>query len=125
MQPKTRFFELAKKLSKKSDHHSHKIGVVVTKGNKVISLGFNKLSTHTKSPHPYKSLHAEISALLGVEDVSNCVAYVYRETKDGKPACSKPCPSCESALRIANLKGVFYTNSNQQGWSFENWRKNQ
>ena len=117
---KIRFFELARRLSKHSDHYQHKLGCVIVRKNKILSVGFNKLSTHPKSPHAYHSLHAEISALIGLsyEDLRYCVAYVYRETKDGKTALARPCPSCERALKLAGIRGVYYTTNTELGWEF-------
>lgn len=108
---KSKFFKLAKKLSEKSDHHSHHLGCVIVNKNSVISVGFNQLKTHSKSPHKYKMLHAEISALLGntYRELKGCTAYIYREHRSGEKALAKPCPSCEIALKEAGIKKVCYT----------------
>ena len=108
---KLKHFDLAKKLSYKSDHHTFAIGCVLARGNKVVGVGFNKLKTHPRSNHSYKMLHAEISALLGVsrDDLRGCDAYLYRETKNGMKALSRPCATCEAALREAGIERVFYT----------------
>lgn len=108
---KQRFFELAKKLSVKSNHPKHQLGCVIVNKNRIVGVGFNKFKTHTKSNHAFQMLHAEVDALLGVAraDLKGCTAYVYRETKDGAPAMSKPCAACEIALKDAGIKTVFYT----------------
>jgi len=122
MNPKEKFFRLAKRVSQRSDHHSHKIGCVIVYKNRVISIGFNRLCTHPKSIHKHKSLHAEISALIGIplEELKNCVAYVYRETKDGNAALSKPCEACEQALRMSGIKRVYYTV--ERGWACQDYK---
>lgn len=119
---KNKFFDLAKKLSKKSQHHSYKMGCVIVNKNKVVSLGINKIKTHTKSPHRFKMLHAEIDAVLGIdqEELKGCTAYVYRGTKDGKPAMSKPCPACQTILKEAGIKQVYYTVDNETGFDYIN-----
>lgn len=35
--------------------------------------------------------------------------YLYREYKDGKLACSRPCQSCMAMLRDFGIKKIFYT----------------
>lgn len=107
---KSRFFDIAKAASKHSDHPAHKLGAVIVKGNKVVSVGFNKNKTHTKSNHAWKRLHAEISAIIKAkQDLTGCSIYVYRETKNGDLGMSKPCPSCFSAIRESGIKIVYYT----------------
>lgn len=108
---KMKFFDLARRVSKNSNHHQHKIGVAIVNKNSVISLGFNKLQTHPRSKHPYKSLHAEVHSLIGLayNELKGCHAYVYRERKDGTPALSKPCPSCHMALKEAGIKKIYYS----------------
>lgn len=108
---KIKYFELAKQLSFKSDHHSHKLGAVIIRKNKIVGLGFNKYKTHPKSFHPWKHTHAEFDALLGCsrEDLKGASIYVYRQTKSGIRALSKPCASCMSMLTQAGISDIFYT----------------
>jgi deoxycytidylate deaminase len=51
-------FALAQKISRLSSHHSHKLGAVIAKRNKVVSVGYNQIKTHPVSTHPYQQLHA-------------------------------------------------------------------
>lgn len=108
---KPKFFDLARKLSKKSEHHQHHLGCVIVNGNKVIGLGFNKNKTHTKALTEFKTLHAEVSAIINAdeEDLIGSEAYVYRETKLGKLGLSKPCSYCENMLRSVGISKVYYT----------------
>lgn len=109
---KVKFFDIAKSISKHSDHPHHKLGAVISKGNRVISLGFNKNKTHTRSNHNWKRLHAEISAIIKAkQDITNCYIYIYRETKDGQIAMARPCCSCMQAIKEAGIKKIFYTSS--------------
>lgn len=104
------FIKLAKKESAKSDHHSHKLGCIIVKNNKVIGMGHNRLKTHTKSWHPHKSIHAEFMAALNCNfDLRDSVIYVYREHKNGVSALSRPCPSCWKWLMQSGAKSVIYT----------------
>jgi len=103
--------EVAKKLSKKSTS-KFKLGCVIANKNKIVCVGHNHMEkTHPKVKSQWHTLHAELHALIGTSEVDTkgCVAYVYRETKDGKPANSRPCPMCESALRMSGIKRVYYT----------------
>lgn len=107
---KLKFFEIAKAASKHSDHPAHKLGAVIVKGNKIISVGFNKNKTHTKSNHAWKRLHAEISAILKAkQDLTGCSIYVYRETKNGDLGIAKPCSSCSAAIKETGIKKIYYT----------------
>lgn len=107
---KQRFFDLARKLSDHSDHPQHKLGAVIVKRNRVVSVGFNKNKTHPKSTAHYSRLHAEMCAILNAKsDVSGCDIYVYRETRDGKLGLSKPCDACQAAIEEAGINRVFYT----------------
>lgn len=114
---KLKFFDLARKLSKKSNHHQHKLGCVIVKRNRIIGLGFNQIKTHTKSNNEFKMLHAEISALLGIsyEDLDGCDVYIYREHKNSIRAMAKPCSACEQALKMAGIKRVFFTIEDDYG----------
>lgn len=112
---KMKFFQLAKKLSYSGTHWQHKVGACVIRKNRVVSTGFNQVKTHTKSPHPYNMLHAELAAIIGCsyEELDGATIYVYRQHRDGNPAMSKPCPICEAALRQAGIKKVFYSANNE------------
>lgn len=105
-----KFFDLAKKVSKLSNHHHHKIGSVIVRGSKIISVGTNNLKTHPKSTHPHFSLHSEMAAiLLAKQDLKDCELYVFRETKDGNWALSRPCQYCWKLIFASGIKEVHFT----------------
>jgi dCMP deaminase len=107
---KIKFFDLAKTLSKHSDHPQHKLGAVITRGNKVVSIGYNKNKTHTKSNHCWKRLHAEISAIIKArQDLTGCSIYIYREKKDGSFGLARPCHTCMLAIKEAGITKAHYT----------------
>lgn len=108
---KPKFFQLAKVVSARSDHHSHLIGCVITKKNRVVSVGHNQMKTHPRTTHLFKFLHAEAHAILGtpLSDLKGATAYIYREHKDGKLALSRPCCSCLGMLRVVGIKKICYT----------------
>jgi deoxycytidylate deaminase len=106
-----KFEKLLKKLTYHSMHHSHKISCVVARGNKVISVGINKIKTHPRSNHPWSMVHAELDAILGCtkEELKGADIYLFRQTKNGKPACSKPCQYCQKLIEVSGIKKVIYT----------------
>lgn len=105
-----KFFDLAKKVSKLSTHRNFKIGSVLVRGSKIISVGTNRYKTHPRSTHPYSSLHSEMAAvLLAKQDVRGCEIYVYRENKAGVPALSRPCIYCFPFIAEAGLSRVHYS----------------
>lgn len=105
-----KFLSLAKKVSHRSDHHSHKLGAVITRGNRVLGTGHNTMKTHPHSSHFWKSTHAEFMATLSAGyDIKGATVYVYREQKDGTPAMSRPCRYCWDFLMSQGVKKVVYT----------------
>ena len=105
-----KFFDLAKKVSKLSNHGHHKLGSVIVRGSKIISVGTNNIKTHPRSPHPYFSLHAEVAAiLLAKQDLYGCELYMYREIKSGVPSMSRPCVYCLPFVREAGISEVHYS----------------
>jgi deoxycytidylate deaminase len=110
---KNKFFQLARNISKHSDHPAHQLGAFIVKGNRIISLGFNKNKTHTKSNHAWKRLHAEICAIIKTkEDLTGCTIYVYRETKLGNLGMARPCPTCLAAIQEVGIKKICYSTEN-------------
>lgn len=109
-----RFFELAKRSSIHSNHPIHQMGAVLVKKNKVVSFGFNSSKTHCKSNTPFKSIHAEFSAILvaGLKDLSQHEIYIHRNRKDGSLGEAKPCIHCEHMLKSMGIKKVHYTVNN-------------
>jgi deoxycytidylate deaminase len=108
---KPKYFKLAKKLSLKSDHKQHRLGCVIVKGNDILGIGFNKNRTHPKSMSAFKTLHAEVAAVVnaGEDEVTGATAYVYRQTVAGNMALAKPCAGCEALLRLYGVVKVCYS----------------
>lgn len=106
-----RYLKLARELSRKSTHHTYRLGCVIVKSNRVVGVGYNQLKSHPKSPDAWKTMHAEFHAILGVKphELQGGVAYTFRETKCGKWALARPCKSCEKMLSSCGLKSVVHT----------------
>jgi deoxycytidylate deaminase len=106
-----KFIEMARRLSKKSAYH-HKIGAVVVKRRRAIGFGFNKpRKTHPKSTNPFKTVHAELDAIIGLtrEELNGAEIYVVRERASGSYGSAKPCQYCEALLKEVGIKVVYYT----------------
>jgi deoxycytidylate deaminase len=114
-------FRLAKIASTHSPFDKRfRLGAVISKGRRPISIGFNKLKTHAKWPTAF-SLHAELSALLAkrFEDIVGANIWVYRETVDGIPAKARPCKICMAALAEAGISKVYYSVAEFPYWTME------
>ena len=110
-------FKLARNISFKSTDR-FKIGAVVAKGKRIISVGYNQMhKTHPRmyKQNPKKKLHAELHAIIGIykTDLTNATVYVYRERLDGLIGLSKPCIYCQVILEEAGIKKVFFTDPNE------------
>jgi deoxycytidylate deaminase len=108
---KLKFFDIARKFVSLGEHHQHKVSAVLVQGNRVVSWGYNRNKTHSNSPHPFKSIHAEYDAIrrANPSDVVGSTIYVYRELRDETPAMSRPCPSCMELLKSVGIERVCYT----------------
>lgn len=100
--------------------------------NKIISFGFN-----CKKTHPFQSrfgknaeciyLHSEIAAIknalkeIDVDDFKKCNIYICRVKKNMPkgyfiPGLAKPCTGCQRALRTFELKNVYYSQDEKEGF---------
>lgn len=108
-----KYFELAKKLSKKSNHHTYSLGCVIASRKEIVGVGTNQIKTHPKSTHPYSMLHAEMHAIIGANPAHllGADAFVYRasKAKNQTTALAKPCPYCMAMLRGVGVKRVYFT----------------
>lgn len=111
-----KFLEEARRESLNSTHYKAKMGCILVKNGNIISKGFNKMR-HTSNVNSKwnNSLHAEVDCLLkainkGIS-VKNSTIYIYRESKKGLPALSKPCDYCYNMITELKLKKIVYTSS--------------
>lgn len=92
---------------------SRRVGAALFNKGNVVAIGFNTYGqTHPDADHRKSSIHAEHKAILKRQYYSNngLIMYTYRETCDGFPANSMPCPSCQTIMREAGIKIVRYIN---------------
>lgn len=105
-----RLLSLARQASAKSDHYKFRMGCVIAKGNKVLGTGYNISRTHPKSPHKFKTIHAEFMAAINAGyDIEGATVYVFRQLKDGTPSMAKPCEDCWKFLLDCGVKEVVYS----------------
>jgi len=122
-------FKLARECSFHSDYKgcaSARIGTVVVYKGSVLAKGFNSDRTHTSQAYYNKwrykdegnkylppKIHSELAALQKIQyldiDFSKIHVFVYRETKRGKLALARPCPSCMAAIKKMGIKNIHYT----------------
>lgn len=105
-----------------------KLGCVAVYHGTVLAKGCNTDKTHTNQAkynylrydagrdsryYPDKQ-HAETNVLGRIKyldiDFSKVTLFIYREFKNGKPACAKPCAGCEKMIRDLKIGKVVYTN---------------
>ena len=108
---------VASKLAE-TPHIRTKMGAALFAGSRLVSIGFNKYSKshpdhkiHDRDESFLYNIHAEQAALIKrrhYENGGNLTMYVYRETTDGAPGCSKPCSMCQALLKEAGVRKVIY-----------------
>lgn len=105
-----RIFDIAMTASKKSTYF-HKLGAVIVKKGKILSVGFNKPhKTHPRSNTLFKTIHAEFDAILQCDerDLKGATIYVLRNAKSGLHM-AKPCSCCMELIRRVGIKRIIYT----------------
>ena len=111
-------FELARRASLRSDYPRYQLGAVISRKGRVLGTGCNRRKTHTRSPSPWRYLHAEIDAALGipVQELYGAHVYVYRALASGRPGLSRPCVHCARYLRGLGISRVYYTTDSGYTW---------
>lgn len=107
---------------------SVKLGCVAVYHGTILAKGCNTDKTHTNQAkynylrydagrgsryYPDKQ-HAETNVLGRIKyldiDFSKVTLFIYREFKNGKPACAKPCVGCAKMIRDLKIGKIVYTN---------------
>ena len=139
-----RFFQFAKRASQHADYHGSNtcapaIGAVAVYKGSIVAEAWNTNKTSTlqsrynvyrfKSDKFPAKTHCETMLIqrlrwkFGDNIQWNKVdIYLYREYKNGKLACSRPCPSCLQLLKNdLQVKRIFYTT--EDGFVEEKFKK--
>jgi deoxycytidylate deaminase len=117
---KSKFFTLARKLAQSSDYEQHPMGAVIARGNKLISVGFNRKRTHPMSKTRFANTHAELAAIINARgDLRGAEIYIYRETRNGELAMARPCEHCQQLIRDFGIRTSYY--STEKGYVEESF----
>ena len=112
--------ELAKNRAEESTFR-FRLGAVIFNKKTILGMGYNKpYKTHPKSNTPYKTIHAEFDAAVGLwssEPLEGASIYVHRLGRDGKVRLARPCKHCIAMLKGYGLKRMFY--STEEGYNEE------
>jgi len=104
-----RFIDIALVASLKSTHRV-KIGAVLLRHGKPISIGWNKVGkTHPRSKW---FIHAELDCLLGLHqqvDYSGTTMVIARQNRQGCVLYCQPCEQCKVTLKEYGVQKVIYT----------------
>lgn len=99
-------------IAEKSNHH-FQIGVVIFKGKRILSKGFNSIRFTSKIPPMYKewhnSLHAEQQALLNCQNTQGASILIVRLRHDRDYGLAKPCEMCYGMIIHRKIKNIYYT----------------
>jgi deoxycytidylate deaminase len=94
--------------------HRVKMGAVIFKRNRIISVGYNHPLRGAKHLHPrYQkwkgSIHAEVDAILKARtDLRRCNIMVVRVNRFGEMRNSKPCEQCCLYIQAVGIKKICY-----------------
>lgn len=92
-----------------------KHGVIIAKGNRVLSVGVNRsrnIPTNVSLPKEQAAVHAEVAALKALPstiDYSKLTLYSARVLRNGQLALAKPCSLCQSVLDFIGLTDIYWT----------------
>lgn len=111
-------FRLAKNVSKMS-LHKQKMGSVIVKNGKPISVGYNQVKSNPEGWHC--GLHCEQYAIkyADIDDFKGCSIYVYRERPDGNIGLARPCRYCLEELKKRGFRWMYYSTSEYPFWDCE------
>lgn len=126
-----RFFQVARAVAETSRHPHFRVGSAVILNKGVLSTGENKPMSHPLQKR-YNNLrfgdvacdhtiHAELNALIKaknlVHNLKDAKIFVYRITRKGKRAISRPCAACMQAIKDFGIREVYYTT--EMGYAHE------
>lgn len=128
-----RYFEVAKAISKTSNHSKFKIGAALIVNKSVVAVGVNDEFKSHPLQKKYNALrftddsckhtvHAEIDVIAKaknqIEDFRNAKLYVFRFQRNGKNiGNARPCKACMQAIKDFGISEVYY--STDDGLAYE------
>lgn len=114
-----RFLSLAQFISTWSKDPSTKVGAVIAKGNRIISLGYNGPaqglvddSNADRTLKLARTVHAEVNAILfAKQDLSDCTLYITHP----------PCAGCAALIIQSGIKNILELAAPKEFW--ERWKE--
>ena len=107
-----RKFQIAKIASTYSNaKKSRQVGAVLFSGSTLLSIGHNSYNTTHTASAVHCNIHAEHRCIIRrryYDTKGNLTMFIYRETADGSPACSKPCNNCLKLLKEAGIEEIYF-----------------
>jgi deoxycytidylate deaminase len=106
-----RILESCRLVSKKSKYRIQMSCIILDHG-RMIGKGYNQIKSHPRWSYGLKTtIHAECSAIINTRKrrVYGTIAFIYRETRRGKPALARPCENCMKELKEFGIKKVIYS----------------
>jgi len=121
MSRNVRMIELATRTAHLSDHPRFRLGAVIAKGSRVLSLGTNKEKKSPRSTNPHTNqhgwtIHAELAAILPLseDNLYGSIIYIARILKSGQWGCSRPCQDCMRIIQECKIKKIVFIAKNKQ-----------
>jgi deoxycytidylate deaminase len=102
------------KEAKKSTHR-YRIGAIIFRKKKVLSLGHNHKLKGVRSFNPqfknrYNSIHAEVDAIIKARtNLKGAEILVVRINKKEQFLLSEPCENCKKYIEYVEIKNIFYS----------------
>lgn len=101
---------IAQKISEANTSVRYRLGCVIVRKNRILSVGWNRSKTHPKSKTKYHTVHAEFDAIHRCgESLRGASLFVCRSTPGGKLALSRPCSTCMEVIKYAGITTIYYT----------------
>ena len=112
-----KMIRLATKAAYESKFRRARVGAVIVRGDRVLSVGCNRIGfSHLLPNRPYReSIHAEQQAILGLlkarrqHELIGATIYVSRIGRNGHERLSKPCGNCHLLCATVGIHKVVYT----------------
>lgn len=112
--PKKSILDLAINMAMRSEY-KQRIGVVIFKSKRIVSVGFNQVGVRCRKLHPKyqnypNNIHAEIDSIINARcDLSGCSIVVVRINNNGELRLAKPCSLCQEYIERVSIKRIWYS----------------
>jgi pyrimidine deaminase RibD-like protein len=97
-------------VSSTATHYQWRVGAVLVKGGRVLSMGVNRYrNLPSQVDLEGVSYHAEEVALKRAGDVEGATIFVARVTRSGHLGLAKPCERCQELLHAHGVHSAVWT----------------